>query len=544
MLALLLKNRLTSWYNSLRQGEVKKRRRRILGHIGLTLVPVVIFLNILFVYKTLLAELPDGEQWLHFIFSSSILGLFLMLLFSGLTIVIHSLFLSKDLTLLLSSPISRRTIFQFKLIDAAITNSTLFFAVGVPLILALGLALHLSPFFYIYALMAAMLFICIPVGLAAALAIGLVSIIPAKKAKNIATVIFSLLSLLLWGGLQYIRPERIHPDSHMYSTETIRFVQQKSAAYVSYFPSQWLSDALFAFTSSDFTAMATNLLLLTSLCLALYVIATALLQRAVRRDLFSGQLTSIRLKSNDLPVRPQTVARSGMRNSLIFTLWLKDIKLLLRDSRYTMQIFLYAVIMIVFPLIGSNREAENLGALQPYFPYLYLFLFSSLMAGSWASRLIPAEGLTFSYVLCAPQRRRTFLLAKILASASITLLCGLLAMGVMHLIDPAPLFITFHVFTALLAIIIGSSGVGIVSGAYFANFKWEHPKRMLSSGGNMAYMISIFLLLGLYALVVFLASVFLTINITLTLLLLLAALLAYSGTVLSEKKLDYQEWLY
>ncbi len=544
MLTLLLKNRFHCWINSLRTGRSKKRRRRILGYFSLLLIPIIIFLNFLFTYRTVLAEMADGETWLYLIFSASMLGLFLMMVFSALAIVIHSLFLSKDLSLLLSSPLSIHTIFQYKLIEAIMANSTLFFFVGLPLIIALGMAFHLSWIFYFYAIFCCILFICIPIGVAATLTIVLINFMPAQLAKRLATIVFSFLSLLIWLGLQYLQPQRIQYHSGVYSATAAQMIQSKAAIYASFIPSQWFSNALFALIRSDMKMLLINTALLVTICLALYGLSAPLLQRTMSRDLFSGKMGHLRIKSAAIEKGARPTAQNAIRSPLLFSMWWKDIKILFRDSRFNMQIFLYLVIMILAPLIGSSRDGEVLDRWQPYMSHFYLLIFSALMASSWAARLLPAEGLSFSYLLCAPQRRRMFILSKLFVASSVTLFCGFLAQTISQFIRPAPMAIVVHVFLALLAVILASSGIGIVLGAYFAIYQWDHPKRMLSTGGNVSYMLITLLMLGIYILILIAGASIFSIQISLFFLIFLSLITIVLGTVLAEKRLDRQEWLY
>lgn len=543
MLALLLQMRLSALINTLRRSDIKKRRRRILSSVGLIIIPLVIMLNTLFMYSALIQQLPDGIDWVRFIFSSTFLGLFLMLLFSGLTVVIHLLFFSQDLSLLISSPFRLRTLFQYKIIDAAFGNSAIFFIVGFPMIIALGLSLHASPGFYFFALLVSFVFIIIPVGLAAALCITLVNIIPAKMVKNISTIVFSLLSLVLWSALQFMRPEQINSNAYNFTPEKLTFLQQKTT-FSDFLPSQWLANTLFSYMSADFTAMAFNLGLLIFSSFIFYFLAISFLQNAWRRDLFSSGFRSFRLKTpEDHTLSPLTMS-SRPHPSLWLALWQKEIKLLLRDSRHVMQIFLYGVIMIMFPIMGSNREPYREGKLEPYSIYIYLFVFAIMMASGWAARLVPAEGKSFCYSKNAPQRMRRFLTAKIAAATSLTLFCGIVSLLTSYFVFHTPFSIMLRTFITFVAITMGASGIGIYIGASFPNFNWDHPKRMLSGSGNLIYMISFLLLIGFYAIIIMSGIAFIGIDQTIIILLLLSLMIMILGTVLAEKKLDKQEWIY
>ena len=83
--------------------------------------------------------------------SGTFMGLLFLLAISGVPIILHYEFLGKDLSLLLSSPIERRTVFQFKFLQAAFFNSTLFYYLGFPLLGAMAAATKAPVSFYIIA---------------------------------------------------------------------------------------------------------------------------------------------------------------------------------------------------------------------------------------------------------------------------------------------------------------------------------------------------------------------------------------------------------
>jgi len=540
MLGPLLKIRLRTWINSLRRGDKKKRRRRLFGLFGLSLVPVVILINILLMDRAILQFLPDGAQWLYVLFNLSMGGLFLLLLFGGLTVVMHSLFFSKDLSLLLSSPLPLRTVFQLKLIEAVAANSAFYFMLGLPMIIAFGVAFKVSALFYPAALALSLVFITLPIAFSAAMAILLVSIMPARKAKNISTVIFGLMSVVLWGAIQFMRPERIRPNSAFASPEVLQKLTVQSSAITAWIPSQWLSKSLIALQMHDWRSLAIYSAVLIVSAGLFYWAALLMLNGAHRRDMFSGGLSgnrpaTIPKVSRREPVSPQ--------RPLWFELALKDFKLLLRDSRHAMQIFLYTVILVVFPIIGSGSNEHIDGPLQPFLANIYLFLFAGMMASSWASRLIPAEGLTFSQILCAPQSLRRILSAKIAVSTALSFACSLIAMVVVHFIKPIPMTAVLQVTVALIFTLFGSSGIGLAVGAFFPNYTWDHPKRMLSGGGNMIYMISILVLFAINAGILILGSFIASLNAALVLLAIFSLVMLFAGTRLAAAKLDKKDWL-
>ncbi|NTV46935.1 MAG: hypothetical protein HGB11_10550 [Chlorobiales bacterium] len=106
----------------------------MLGYIGLIMLPLLVMIN-MYALMEVMARAPQlGLPAIQLLLRNMLFGIFLMLLFSGLALVLHIFFLSKDLPLLMSSPVPLATIFQFKLIETTVGNSTLFFGIAVAVV--------------------------------------------------------------------------------------------------------------------------------------------------------------------------------------------------------------------------------------------------------------------------------------------------------------------------------------------------------------------------------------------------------------------------
>ncbi len=536
MLGVLLHTRLRALLNSLRRGG-KKSRRRLLGYIGLILLPLLVLINIHAIMVVMMHNPGLGIPALQLLLRNILLGVFIMLLFSGLALVLHILFLSKDLPLLLSSPIPHTTILQFKFLEATLANSTLFFGLALPVLISAGLVTSAPWLFWLLLLPMSLIFLTIPTGLGAFLAMGLVSIMPARKAKNIAAVLLSFISIAIWLGFQVMRPERLPGAASVLPGQRYLNAGAKLSAWL---PSDGLINSLMALREQNYGAAATSGLLLVAISLLLYGLASALMQRALRRDLFSGMEMTSHRRPKSGKNRRSSLEREG---SLFVQILRRDFLIIRRDTQQLMQILLFTLMMILLPFL--NRSAMEAGHFAGYMPFLFLFIFSMLIGSTLASRMVPMERSAFGLFKLAPVRLRVVWRAKMMLSFLFTLASGAIAAAIVATIHHTPAGVWLRVLVLLVILDGIATLIGGVFGALFPNFAWDHPKRMLSAGSGFFLSLLLFGCMGLVGGAVALSLAFLDSpdpGILLSALLTLAAL--YPGTLMVENKLDKMEWTF
>ena len=533
MLGLLLQNRLHALINSFRRGG-KKNRRRLLGYLGLIILPLLVLFNMHALMSEMMRNPALGLSAVHLLTRNILLGIFIMLLFSGLALVLHVFFLSKDLPLLMSSPLPMTTLFQFKFIETSLANSTLFFGIAVPILVSTGLALQASLLYWLLLLPLCLLFLTIPTGLSAFLAMGLVSIMPARRAKNISAIMLSIISIGIWLGFQLLRPGSLQPGTAVLPGQRYLDAGARLATWV---PSDWLVNSLLLTSQHRYAAAAGNAFLLIMISLLLYLSTSGLLQRALRRDTFSGrEMSSHKRKIN----RRTTLAR---HSNLFVNMVQRDFRIILRDTQQLIQILLFTSMMILLPIINRRTTESETGTFADYLPLLFRFIFSGLIGSSLATRMIPMERTAFGLFKLAPVRLRIVWLAKMSVSFVFTMVSGFFAASVVAFFNHTPLTAFIRVLILLGVLNIGATTCGGVFGALFPNFEWDHPKRMLSAGSGFLMSLLLFVYMAILG-----ASVAVSIYLLDTpdpgiIVSALITFIAFAfGTVSAEKRLDIIEW--
>ena len=117
-----------------------------IGLFGVFLGSISFFVS-LFMFGSL-ASVADGELAVR-VLAGFCTAAVLALVFTGLATALYTMYLSKDLDLLLSLPIKERTIFAYKFWETLAGNSAFFVALGVPALIAYGVATGASLLYYL-----------------------------------------------------------------------------------------------------------------------------------------------------------------------------------------------------------------------------------------------------------------------------------------------------------------------------------------------------------------------------------------------------------
>ncbi|MDZ7294612.1 MAG: hypothetical protein ONB14_04285, partial [candidate division KSB1 bacterium] len=203
MLALLLRNKLRMYANLIRRAD-RSRRLRILLLIALWMGFVYyLFQGAHALFSAIV--LGAGTQVATRVLAAVLLALLVALLLSGATICIHTLFISHDLPLLLSAPITRRTVFTYKLLEATLSNSSMFVMLGLPVLVAFGAAHEAAWWWYFAMLVVAAVFVAVPTSLSAMVALVAVHVAPVRRAREVMSIALALVFLAVWSGMQLLR---------------------------------------------------------------------------------------------------------------------------------------------------------------------------------------------------------------------------------------------------------------------------------------------------------------------------------------------------
>jgi hypothetical protein len=545
MLVHLLRYRLRSFVNGFRQGEPAKKKRRWLSIAAPLVFSAWMFNEVRMLFASIILVPEQGPIMMANFLITSFTGMFAFLLFSGVPVILHFFFMSKDLSLLLPAPIHGRVLSRFKFIEATCANSAIFIYLGLPYLLAIGVALNAGVWYYLLAIVSAVFFLIIPTGIGTLISLPLVRLLPVKRAKNLAVAAMGVIFILTWVGFQFIRMSRLNPMSSDFDPTTWDKISgMASRSIIPLLPSTWIAETWISLAQEHYLNAAPGMALLFTLALALLFGVSFLLEWAYSRDALRSWAKGHYFQRT---VGGKVKIRSGNSQSgqvLLLIYCRHNFRLLMRDPRQLTNLLLFLAMMIVLPLT-AQADAKTMGAIWgDYYPYLFVLLFASLMAGSLSARLFPMEGISFSYPKIAPQPMWQLVTAKMLSSVILCVPFMMLAIVILAFKASSSAETVTSVFCAVLCAIVGAAGMGGVFGAMFAKFDWDNPKQMLQNGGNLMLSLSLMIEAALGAFLFVMGRLIANPFVGLIFIAGYSIALIFLGTHLASRRLDKLEWIY
>jgi ABC-2 type transport system permease protein len=169
--------------------------------------------------------------------------LFVLLLLSNLVISYSNLFRNRESSFLLSLPVRRETIFQWKFLESTVLASWAFVLLMAPLLAAYGLNQRQSWQFYVITLALLGLFIVLPAIAGAWLAINLARYLD-RRALQVTLVFLALAAVA--GAAWWLQPEPITDE--MLETRVLavldRLLLKTRFALWPFLPSYWLASGV------------------------------------------------------------------------------------------------------------------------------------------------------------------------------------------------------------------------------------------------------------------------------------------------------------
>ena len=438
---------------------------------------------------------PFFKPLLHHALSIFFMALAIMLVFSNALISFSNLFKSNETAFLFSTPLRRETIFLYKLTESIIFSSWAVFALGLPLLIALGIQTRAEWPYYPLALLMLLPFVVLPAGLGALAGLLLTAFLPRYKGRALALILILLLAAGVYLSVTIfsVKGER-NVDAVVNSVlGRLSFSQH----YMT--PNFWMTEgilrmrdgraeglfacaiALGAVVSSALFAAALGWFLAGSLYARAYSSAASMGQRARRqsRSMLETLLAPL------IRINPQSGA-----------LLLKDIKTFFRDPAQWAQVLIFFGLLLVYSGNLRNLQAP---IDQPFYRNLISFLnlgASSMTLSTLCSRfvfpMISLEGQRFWILGLAPVSRKQILWTKFYFAFGGTTLLGVpVALISNYMLESPPLVFGVQVLTSVL-IAAGLSGLSVGMGALFPDFKERNPSKIVSGfGGTLTLILSV-----------------------------------------------------
>src|SRR5688572_6408498 len=188
-----------------------------------------------------------GVEEIGALLAGRLLGVLLLsfasiLLLSNIIAALSSFFLARDLDLLMSSPVDWLSLYGSRLFETAVHSSWMVALLSVPMLAAYGLAFDGGLGYVLMAVAGFVPFLIIPAALGSAITLVLVNVFPARRTRDILSVIGVLAAAGLVVLFRLIRPEQLaRPEGFRSLIEFISVLRGSSSPFL---PSDWLQRVL------------------------------------------------------------------------------------------------------------------------------------------------------------------------------------------------------------------------------------------------------------------------------------------------------------
>src|SRR5215212_6573948 len=171
-----------------------------------------------------------------------LIGFFSILLLSNVITALSSFFLARDLDLLVGAPVDWLKLYGAKLLETGVNSSWMVVLLAVPMFAAFGVAYRGGWLFPLLVIGVFVPFLVIPAVIGSALTLILVNVFPARRTRDILSVI----AVLAAGGIvllfRIVRPERLaRPEGFRSLADFITILRTPTSPLM---PSEWVQHAV------------------------------------------------------------------------------------------------------------------------------------------------------------------------------------------------------------------------------------------------------------------------------------------------------------
>jgi ABC-2 type transport system permease protein len=488
--ALLLPKLLTA-----RARARSKERGRAARTVVLAVIGVIFWAFAFGVLQRLLAYFR-GVPEIGPLLAGKLLGLILVaffsiLLLSNIITALSSYFLARDLDLLASAPTDWLAFYSAKLIETCVNSSWMVVLMAVPMLTAYGTVYDGGGAFIGLAILSFLPFLIIPAALGTATTLILVNAFPARRTRDILSIIAVIAAAGIVVLFRLVRPEKLaRPEGFRSLVDFIAILRTPTSPLL---PSEWVGRSVMGWLTDSLDLLPLYLLWSTA---AASVVLGALLHRWLYARGFTKAQESSQQWAREgwfgRTVRTVLSPLGVVRRELI----LKETRVFFRDTTQWSQLILLAVLVVVYvfnikflPLTGEGITFFIVNLV----PFLNLALAGFVLASVAARFIFPGvslEGRTWWLLRASPLPIRELLWSKFWVGMAPLLVLALAIVGVTNsLLRVSAFMFVVSVFTIVL-LTFALAGLAIGFGTLYPRFETENAAQIPTSFGGLLYMMS------------------------------------------------------
>jgi len=415
---------------------------------------------------------------------------FSLLVFSSILTALSKLYLSRDLLLVHSMPVSSYKVFISRWIDSTVESAWMVVIFTLPIFLSYGIVYRAGAFYY-----ANMLLVLVPLAINASaistlMVMVAVIIVPANRLKSIFILLGILFFVVIYLAIRLSRPELlVDPEVFDSAMVYITSLQTPSSPFL---PSTWAYDSFRAALAGGIGSALFNTALAWCFAGSMIFILAVVSDAVYFKGFSKTQAAAVRLFRN----RTTNWSFLNFLPGPVKSFTTKEIKTFLRDQTQWSQLFLIAALVVIyvynFKVLPIDKSPIKTVYLQNLFSFLNmglaLFVLTAISA-RFAYPAVSMEREAFWLVKTSPLSLKAFLWIKFfIYYLPLLILTEILIISTNLLLNVTPFMMALSTITVFL-LVPGIVAMGIGFGAAYPNFKAENPTQSVTSFGGLVFMI-------------------------------------------------------
>jgi ABC-2 type transport system permease protein len=436
--------------------------------------------------------------------ATKLLGVLLLaflgvLLLSNIITALSTFFLASDLDLVVSAPVDWLRVYLAKLGETTVHSSWMVALVAIPIFTAYGMVFDGGPFYPLVVVAALIPFLVMPAVIGTLVTLLLVNIFPARKTRDLLT----LVAVGAVGGvvllLRLIRPEQLaRPEGFRNLLDYFSLLQAPTNPFL---PSEWAANMVMNWLQRIGDPLP--ILLLWTTAGVLGVVGSGLHQRLYLSGYSKaqeGKDSFVRGSAWERVLAPLLRTAGAARREFI----LKDLRLFFRDTTQWSQLILLAVLLAVYVFNIQTLQLFSGEQVPIFFVTLVVFLNQGLagfvLAAIAARFIFPAislEGRELWLLKSSPLDLRAMFWSKyFIGTLPLMVVALTLTLVTNALLEASPFIMLMSVITITLYT-LAASAMALGLGALFPHFGTENAAQIPTSFGGLVFMMSSLSLLAL-----------------------------------------------
>ncbi|MFH1991364.1 MAG: hypothetical protein ABIK98_03000 [Pseudomonadota bacterium] len=430
-----------------------------------------------------------GDILAYKLLSMVLLTFLSVLIFSSILTSLSKLYLSRDLSLVHSMPVSSYKIFTARWIESTIDSSWMLIVYTLPVFISYGIVYRAGVVFYGNIVLVLLSLSIIASGISALLVMIAVIIVPASRIKSIFVFLGLFFFLVLFFAFRFLRPERL-VDPEVFATVLIYLKALKTPA-PPYLPSTWAFDSLKAVISGKTAESLFHTALSWSFAGAVVFLNIITADAVYAKGLSKTQTASVRLFKQGISEKDFLFFLSRPVRAFAA----KEIRTFFRDQTQWSQLFLIGALVVIYVYNFNALPLEKAPIRTVYLQNLLSFLNMGLatfvltaVSARFAFPAVSCEGEAFWLVKSAPIPIKKFLWIKFfIYFFPLLILTEILIVATNILLSVTPFMMILSAVTVFF-MVPGIVSMGIGFGAAYPDFKSENPAQTVTSFGGLLFM--------------------------------------------------------